>query len=124
MKGYKKFKEIFYYSDSEPNEVLIALCHIICLPASLIMEFHTPNWWLLLVGIFSGAFQLYAVLFNCKLKMRLIAVQVACLIAFSTCINLMMAGLMKGSRTGWFLIFIFAVWNCIRVFREMIEKNG
>ena len=124
MKGYKRFKEIFYYSDSEPNEVLIALCHIICLPASLIMEFHTPNWWLLLVGIFSGAFQLYAVLFNCKLKMRLIAVQVACLIAFSTCINLMMAGLMKGSRTGWFLIFIFAVWNCIRVFREMIEKNG
>ena len=124
MKGYKKFKEIFYYSDSEPNEVLIALCHIICLPASLIMEFHTPNWWLLLVGIFSGAFQLYAVLFNCKLKMRLIAVQVACLIAFSTCINLMMAGLMKGSRTGWFLIFIFAVWNCVRVFREMIEKNG
>ena len=124
MKGYKRFKEIFYYSDSEPNEVLIALCHIICLPASLIMEFHTPNWWLLLVGIFSGAFQLYAVLFNCKLKMRLIAVQVACLSAFSTCINLMMAGLMKGSRTGWFLIFIFAVWNCVRVFLEMIEKNG
>ena len=124
MKGYKRFKEIFYYSDSEPNEVLIALCHIICLPASLIMEFHTPNWWLLLVGIFSGAFQLWAVLFCCKLKMRLIAVQVACLIAFSTCINLMMAGLMKGSRIGWFLIFIFAVWNCVRVFREMIEKNG
>ena len=124
MKSYRKFKEIFYYSDSEPNEVLIALCHIICLPASLIMEFHTPNWWLLFVGIFSGAFQLYAVLFNCKLKMRLIAVQVACLIAFSTCINLMMAGLMKGSRTAWILIFIFAVWNCVRVFREMIEKNG
>lgn len=124
MKGYKRVKEIFYYSDSEPNEVLIALCHIICLPASLIMEFHTPNWWLLLVGIFSGAFQLYAVLFNCKLKMRLIAVQVACLIAFSTCINLMMAGLMKGSCTAWFLIFIFAVWNCVRVFLEMIEKNG
>ena len=124
MKGYKRVKEIFYYSDSEPNEVLIALCHIICLPASLIMEFHTPNWWLLLVGIFSGAFQLYAVLFNCKLKMRLIAVQVACLIAFSTCINLMMAGLMKGSCTSWFLIFIFAVWNCVRVFLEMIEKNG
>ena len=124
MKGYKRVKEIFYYSDSEPNEVLIALCHIICLPASLIMEFHTPNWWLLLVGIFSGAFQLYAVLFNCKLKMRLIAVQVACLIAFSTCINLLMAGLMKGSCTSWFLIFIFAVWNCVRVFLEMIEKNG
>ena len=124
MKGYKRVKEIFYYSDSEPNEVLIALCHIICLPASLIMEFHTPNWWLLLVGIFSGGFQLWAVLFNCKLKMRLIAVQVACLIAFSTCINLVMAGLMKGSCTGWFLIFIFAVWNCVRVFREMIEKNG
>ena len=124
MKGYKRVKEIFYYSDSEPNEVLIALCHIICLPASLIMEFHTPNWWLLLVGIFSGAFQLYAVLFNCKLKMRLIAVQVACLIAFSTCINLVMAGLMKGSCTSWFLIFIFAVWNCVRVFLEMIEKNG
>ena len=122
-KGLKRLKEIFYFSDSEPNEVLIAFCHLFALPCSLVIEFHQTNFLFFLIAIFSGMFQLWAVAINGSLKMRLIAVQLASLIAFSTVINLSMANLMKGSRTGWIIILLFAIWNCVRVFKEKLNKE-
>ena len=122
-KGIERLKEIFLFSDSEPNEVLIAFCHLFALPASLIFEFHQTNILFFLIAIFSGGFQLYAVAWNGTLRMRLIAVQIACLIAFSTVVNLSMAKLMVGSRVGWIIILGFAIWNCIRVFQEKLMKE-
>jgi hypothetical protein len=121
-KGINKFKELFWYSDSEPNEVLIALCHIICLPAALLVEFHNPSIIFIIGGMASGLFQLWAVLWSGRLRYRLIAVQVAAIIALTTIINLSMAGLMEGSRTGWIIILGFAIWNAIRVFKEKLER--
>ena len=122
-KGLSKFKEIFWFSDSEPNEVLIAMCHLIALPASLIVEFEEKSSVLCLGAILAGSFQLWSVLWEGSLKMRLIAVQAATLIAISTVTNLYMSGLLVGSRIGWVVIMIFAVWNTIRVFREKMERN-
>lgn len=122
--GLKKLVEIFWYSDSEPNEVLIAFCHIIALPASLLVEFDNPSLLFILGSLGAGAFQLWAVLWSGELKMRLIAVQIATLIAIMTIINLSIAGLMSGSRTGWIIIGAFAVWNTIRVFNEKLIKDG
>ena len=99
-RGLKKVKELFWYSDSEPNEILIAFCHLIALPASIIVEHHTPSWLLVFGAILAGSFQMWAVVWNGTLRMRLIAVQIATLIAVSTIINLCAAGLMEGSRTG------------------------
>jgi len=42
-RGLAKVKELFWYSDSEPNEVLISFCHLICLPLALIYEFDNPS---------------------------------------------------------------------------------
>lgn len=123
-KGVARFMELFWYSDSEPNEVLIALCHILCLPAALIVEFNNPSILFIVGGMASGLFQLWAVLFSGRLRYRLIAVQVAAIIAMMTIINLSMAGLMEGSRTGWIIILGFAIWNAIRVFKEKLERNG
>lgn len=123
-KGVARFMELFWYSDSEPNEVLIALCHILCLPAALIVEFNNPSILFIIGGMASGLFQLWAVLFSGRLRYRLIAVQVAAIIAMMTIINLSMAGLMEGSRTGWIIILGFAIWNAIRVFKEKLERNG
>lgn len=123
-KGLNKLKEIFWYSDSEPNEVLIAFCHIIALPASLLVEFDNPSILFILGSLGAGAFQLWAVLWCGQLRMRLLAVQIATLIAIMTIINLSVAGLMSGSRTGWIIIGGFAVWNTIRVFNEKIAKDG
>ena len=123
-KGIKRFKEIFWFSDSEPNEVLIAFCHILCLPAALISEFDTPSVLFILGAIGAGSFQLWSVLWNGTLKMRLLAVQIAALIAVMTVINLSVEGLMIGSRTGWIIIMLFAFWNAIRVFNEKLQKDG
>jgi len=122
-KALEKAKALFWYSDSEPNEILIAFCHIIALPASLFVEYDNPSTALIIGAIAAGAFQMWAVLFNGTLQMRLIAVQIATLIAVMTIVNLCMNGLMTGSRTGWIVIGIFAIWNTIRVFKEKIERQ-
>lgn len=122
-KGLSRFKELFWYSDSEPNEVLIAFCHMIALPATMIVEFHTPNRILCLGAILAGVFQMWAVLWNGTLKMRLLAVQVASLIAVMTIINLIQMGILGGANVGWVIIGLFAFWNTIRVFKEKLDKG-
>jgi hypothetical protein len=37
--------------------------------------------------------------------------------------NLCINGLMTGSRTGWIVIGLFAIWNTIRVYKEKIERQ-
>lgn len=123
-KGLAKVKELFWYSDSEPNEVLIAFCHLVALPAALCVDFHNPSFLLIAGAIVTGAFQLYAVLWDGTLKMRLIAVQLATVVAIMTVINLSMGGLLKGSNLGWAIILLFAIWNTVRVFKEKLELNG
>jgi hypothetical protein len=123
-RGLAKVKELFWYSDSEPNEVLIAFCHLICLPLALVVEFDNPSIWLVLGGMGAGAFQLWAVVWKGCLKYRLMAVQIATLVAIMTVENLYMEDLLVGSRTGWVIILAFAAWNTIRVFKEKIDRNG
>lgn len=122
-RGLAKVKDLFWYSDSEPNEVLIAFCHIFALPAALCVDFDNPSIILITAGILAGSFQMWAVLWNGTLRMRLLAVQIAALIAIGTVENLIASGLMNGSRIGWAIIGLFAIWNTIRVFKEKIDKG-
>lgn len=123
-KGLSRLKELFWYSDSEPNEVLIAFCHIFALPAALCVDFENPSFILISAGILAGSFQMWAVLWNGTLRMRLIAVQVAAIIALGTVENLFVTGLMNGSRVGWMIIMLFALWNTIRVYKEKLDKGA
>ena len=122
-KGLAKVKDLFWYSDSEPNEVLIAFCHIFALPAALCVDFDNPSIPLILAGIAAGSFQMWAVLWNGTLRMRLYAVQIAALIAIGTVENLFVGGLLNGSRIGWAIIMMFAIWNTVRVYKEKLEKG-
>lgn len=122
-RGWAKLKDLFWYSDSEPNEVLIAFCHIFALPAALCVDFENPSALLITTGILAGSFQMWAVLWNGTLRMRLYAVQIAALIALSTVENLWASGLLNGSRVGWAIIMLFAIWNTIRVFKEKTDKG-
>ena len=121
-KGLSKFKEIFLYSDSEPNEVLIGLLHALILPVAM-LELMSPNNFLQVGASAVGFFQLYAVLYNGTLRIRKIAVQLATLVAVATVVNFFLAGMLHGSHFGWLLILIFAIWNLIRVTREQFERN-
>lgn len=122
-KGLSKVKDLFWYSDSEPNEVLIAFCHIFALPAALCVDFDNPSIPLILGGVSAGLFQMWSVVWNGTLRMRLYAVQIAAIIAFMTVENLFVEGLLNGSRIGWAIIMVFAMWNTIRVFKEKMEKG-
>jgi hypothetical protein len=122
-RGLAKVKDLFWYSDSEPNEVLIAMCHIFALPAALCVDFENPSIPLILGGIAAGSFQMWAVLWNGTLRMRLYAVQIAAIVALMTVENLFVEGLLNGSRIGWAIIMMFAIWNTIRVYKEKIEKG-
>ena len=122
-RGLSKLKDLFWFSDSEPNEVLIAFCHIFALPAALCVDFDNPSLPLILGGILAGSFQMWAVLWNGTIRMRLYAVQIAALIAIGTVENLIASGLMNGSRVGWGIICLFAIWNTIRVFKEKVDKG-
>jgi len=122
-KGLAKLKDLFWFSDSEPNEVLIAFCHIFALPAALCVDFANPSPILIAGGILAGSFQMWAVLWNGTLRMRLIAVQVAAVIALGTVQNLFVTGLMNGSRVGWAIICLFAIWNTVRVYKEKLDKG-
>ena len=122
-KGLDKAKELFWYSDSEPNEVLIAMCHVVCLPLALIVEFENPSVVLIVGGMSAGLFQLWSVIWNGTLRFRLIAVQIAAVVAIMTLLNLYLAGMLVGSRTGWVIIMVFAMWNCVRVFNEKLERT-
>ena len=122
-KGLAKLKDLFWYSDSEPNEVLIAFCHIFALPAALCVDFDNPSIPLILGGVAAGLFQMWSVVWNGTLRMRLYAVQIASVISFMTVENLFVEGLLNGSRIGWAIIMMFAFWNTVRVFKEKIEKG-
>lgn len=122
-KGLAKVKDLFWYSDSEPNEVLIAFCHIFALPAALCVDFDNPSIPLILGGIAAGVFQMWSVVWNGTLRMRLYAVQIAAVIAFMTVENLFVEGMLNGSRIGWAIIMMFAFWNTVRVFKEKMEKG-
>ena len=122
-KGFKKFKEIFLYSDSEPNEVLIGLLHAVILPFAM-LEIGKPSIVLQIMASLVGFFQLYAVLWNGTLKIRKWAVQAATLVAIATVVNYAWAGMLQGSHFGWLLILVFAIWNLVRVTREEISQNA
>ena len=122
MKGLKRMKDIFWFSDSEPNEVLIGACHLFILPFAIYTDFNVVNPFLALLGIIAGAYQLYAALWCGCLNKRLFAVQFAVLVGIGTVVNLYKQDILNGSRTGWVLILVFALWNMIRVFHEKIYK--
>ena len=121
-KGWSRFREIFLYSDSEPNEVLIGLLHALILPVAM-LEMGEPNNILQVGASFVGFFQLYAVLYNGSLRIRKWAVQLATIVAISTVLNYAMAGMLSGSHFGWLLILVFAIWNLLRVTRESFERE-
>ena len=75
MKGLKRIRDIFWFSDSEPNELLIGFCNLIILPLAIITDFEIKNYFLLIGGLISGGYQVYAAAWCGCLNKRLIAVQ-------------------------------------------------
>ena len=117
----KNLRELFLWSDSEPNEILIGILHAFILPFA-ILEIGTL-WFIQVVAIAAGLFQLYSVGTK-DIWCRRLACTIAMVVSSATVVNYITAGMMKGSQLGWFLILVFTLWNLIRVSREYHYKNG
>lgn len=123
MNPVNRAKEILLYSDSEPNEMLIGILHFTILPFAM-LEIGDPWLALQIAGSATGAFQIWAVLYNGTLIMRRVAVKLAILVAMTTVIHYTLAGMMAGSHFGWLLILGFAIWNLIRVHQEELNARN
>jgi hypothetical protein len=121
--GLKRAKDLLLYSDSEPNEVMIGLCHTIALPCTLVTDIHNTSYLFIAIAISAGLYQIWSALLSGSLTHRLRSVQLASLIALLTIENLYTVGQLKGSGIGWCIILLMALWNTIRVTKEKLARN-
>ena len=123
QKGLSKLKNLFWYSDSEPSEITIAVFNLIALPCLITREFEEPSAVLIMLSLMCGVFQVWAVLWSGSLNYRLIAVQAASLLSVAVLVNLYMDDCLGSSNVTWFIVCVLTFWNTIRVFNEKIEKG-
>ena len=121
--GLKRAKELFLYSDSEPNEVMIGMCHTIALPCAMVTDMQNTSFLFIGIAMSVGLYQLWSALFSGCLDHRLRSVQFACLLSLLTIENLWSMDLLKGSSVGWCIVFIMALWNAVRVTKEKLARN-
>tara|TARA_R110001606_G_scaffold76167_1_gene176255 strand:- start:18648 stop:19034 length:387 start_codon:yes stop_codon:yes gene_type:complete len=123
FQGLKKARDLFLYSDSEPNEVMIGLCHAVALPCTLVTDIHNSSYLFICIAISAGVYQIWSALLSGSLTHRLRSVQLASLIALLTVENLWSVGELNGSGIGWCIILLMAIWNTIRVTKEKLARN-
>lgn len=110
------------YTDSESNELMIGVLHMGILPFAM-FELGKP-WALLQVAAhLAGAFQVYCALWDGRLFMRKLAVQIASVISIATVMNYGMADMLHGSHLGWLLICGMSIWNLYRVTHEELYRK-
>ncbi len=121
-KGLERAKAIMKYTDSESNELMIGVLHMCILPFAM-LELGNPWVLLQIAAHLAGIFQIYCALWDGRLFMRKIAVQIASVISIATVSNYTSAGMMQGSHLGWLLICAMSIWNLYRVTHEEIAKR-
>ena len=121
-KGIERAKAIMKYTDSESNELMIGVLHMAILPFAM-FELGKPWMILQIAAHLAGAFQVYCALWDGRLKMRKLAVQIASVISIATVANYTTAGMMQGSHLGWLLICAMSVWNLYRVTNEELYSR-
>jgi hypothetical protein len=121
-KGLARAKAIMKYTDSESNELMIGVLHMCILPFAM-LEIGQAWAFLQLAAHLAGAFQIYCALWDGRLYMRKLAVQIASIISIATVMNYGMADMLHGSHLGWILICAMSVWNLYRVTHEELYRK-
>ena len=121
-KGFERAKAIMKYTDSESNELMIGVLHMMILPFAM-FELGKPWVFLQVAAHCAGAFQVYCALWDGRLFMRKLAVQIASIISVATVANYTTAGMMQGSHLGWILICAMSIWNLYRVSNEELYRK-
>ena len=120
--GIARARAIMQYCDSESNELMIGVLHMCILPFAM-FELGKPWAVLQIAAHLAGAFQIYCALWDGRLSMRKLAVQIASVISIATVANYTTAGMMHGSHLGWLLICAMSIWNLYRVTNEQLYRK-
>jgi len=121
-RGLARAKAIMKYTDSESNELMIGVLHMCILPFAM-FELGSPWMILQIAAHMAGGFQVYCALWDGRLSMRKLAVQIASIISIATVANYTTAGMMQGSHLGWLLICGMSIWNLYRVTNEQMHTR-
>ena len=81
-KGLARAKAIMKYTDSESNELMIGVLHMSILPFAM-FELGSPWVLLQIAAHLAGGFQVYCALWDGRLFMRKLAVQIASIISIA-----------------------------------------
>jgi len=110
------------YTDSESNELMIGVLHMGILPFAM-FELGQPWVLLQIAAHIAGGFQVYCALWDGRLFMRKLAVQIASIISIATVVNYTSAGMMHGSHLGWLVVCGMSIWNLYRVSHEELYRK-
>lgn len=113
-------RDILFYSDSYLFELFIGALHLFVLPLA-ILEIGWL-WHVQLSGVVIGGFQLYAVGTK-DLRCRVMACKGAAGLALLTAVHYFEVGMLNGSQLAWALIFVMAVLNLYRTFKEKLIRG-
>ena len=119
LNRFKKLKNVWLYSDSQPTEILLAVVNIFSTPIASYIELGP----VLLVQIFmvlTGIYQLWCVS-NGDLKCRLRASLFTFGMYFATLLMYIgMIGIPTPTHMGWFVLFIASLSSLLRIKSEEI----
>jgi len=120
---FKKLKQLWRYSDSQPTEITLGAALMILAPVATLIELgFMPVYQLILIG--AGAYQLFCISTG-KLECRVRAAMLTFgLYATSLAMYLITIGLPTPSHYGWLILVISSFGNLKRLKTEQLYRNG
>lgn len=120
---YARLRQIWLYSDSQPTEIVLAICNIFLAPIAILNEVGPLYAYTSLV-IISGIYQILCVAsddLTCRVRASLLTFGIYCA---STIMYITHIGLPTPTHYGWIVFIIASFGSMGRVTREKIYRNG
>ena len=119
---FDNLKKVWFYSDSQPTEILLALVNIFLTPIATYMELG-PLWIFQILLIVTGIYQLWCVSntdLNCRIRASFLTFSMyfATLLMYGAGI-----GLPSPSHWGWFVLVFASFSSLRRIKREQIMRS-
>jgi hypothetical protein len=119
---FKKLKQIWSYSDSQPTEITLAMCNLLLTHLAVGLEIG-GLWFLRVMIVISALYQLYCVSqedISCRVKAAMITFGIYTTV---TIIYLIHIGLPTPTHWGWFVLMFASFGSMRRLILEKIHKD-
>lgn len=120
---FSRLYQVWVYSDSQPTEILLALCSIFLVPTAIITEVGSFYFYVG-ISILSGIYQIMCVArhdLKCRVRASVITFSVYCA---TVIMYLTHVGFPSTTHYGW-LVFVLAAYGSMsRVTKENVYRNG